>query len=735
MVNLRTQNGFSGSFGHILLMLATALLMSRGTMESFAAEISESKFVSRVGQKIEEFRLHDFRGAEHSLGEYQDRKFLVVVFLGTDCPLAKLYGPRLAQLAAEFEPQQVAFLGINSNSQDSLAQIGNYVQKHGIKFPMLKDPNNAVADEFQARRTPEAYVLGPDRVIRYHGAIDNQYQVGIQRPKTTETYLASALKEMLAGNPVSRPAVENVGCLIGRIAKVKPHGDITYSQQISRILNKNCVECHRAGEIGPFPLTNYQEVVGWAAMIREVVQERRMPPWFAKPGVGKFSNDCQLSQAELQLISTWVANGTPEGDPKQLPEPPKYIAGWRIPKPDVVYYISDKAVQVPAEGVIEYRHFVVDPGFKEDMWVKAAEARPGNAAIVHHHVVYFVPPGKEGERGFEIKNQIAGYGPGTPPFQYAEGVAQRIPAGSKLVFQMHYTPNGSPQEDRSYVGLVFTDPKSVKQTLRSQMVAEFRFEIPPGAANHAVQATEEIDTETLLVNLQPHMHIRGKSFRVELENPDGQRETLLDVPRYDFNWQLRYDLAEPRVLRKGARLHAYATFDNSSSNPANPDPSKPVHFGEQTWEEMMVGIFQTIDLPSESEIDGVPGAILKSEREKFAGSWSAVAVEYDGENLDGDIAGRLSLVYNTDGNWTVTIDRNELMAGSWKVDPTKMPKEISYNLTNAPEGQKKSIGGIYEIDGDTLKVCAANESDTRPTEFLSRPGTGVSVIVFKRQKK
>jgi len=407
----------------------------------------------------------------------------------------------------------------------------------------------------------------------------------------------------LAGKAVSKSSVQSVGCLIGRVPKVKPHGDVSYSQQISRILNKNCVECHRSGEIGPFPLTNYKEVVGWAEMIREVVQARRMPPWLAAPSAGKFSNDCRLSAADRDQIHTWVANGAPEGDPRQLPEPPHFVTGWRIPNPDVVYYISDTPVKVPAEGVIEYKHFVIDPGFKEDKWIKAAEARAGNPAVVHHHVAYFIPPGvdREQAQGAQIVNQIAVCTPGTPPFRHAETVAQRIPAGAKIVFQVHYTSNGTPQEDRSYLGLVFADPKTVKQELRSEMVADFRFQIPPGAANHKVEAVQVIQRDSLMVNLLPHMHVRGKSFRFELEHADGRRETLLDVPHYDFNWQLRYDLARPIVLRKGSKIRAYASFDNSPENPINPDPTKAVHFGEQTWEEMMVGIFQTIELPGNPE--------------------------------------------------------------------------------------------------------------------------------------
>lgn len=550
---------------------------------------------SHVGRQIAAFELRDVYGKLHRLADYDAHDLLVVVFLGTDCPLVKLYGPRLAELAEEYAPRGVAFIAVNSNRQDTVTKAGHYARRHGIEFPVLKDPDNKVADRFGATRTPEVFVLDHRRAVRYHGRIDDQYGIGFQWAEPRRRDLAAALDELLAGEVVSVPTTPLAGCLIGRVPRVEPHGDVTYSNQIARLFNRRCVECHREGEIAPFPLTSYGEAVGWAEMIREVVNERRMPPWFADPAHGHFANDARLTGDELELINQWVAHGAPEGDPAELPEPPQFVEGWRIPEPDLVFYMSDEPFTVAAEGVVDYQYFTIDPGFSEDVWIQAAEARPGNAAVVHHHVAYFVPPGGQTRGISQVQRQIAGYAPGTQPFIFPEGVAMRIPAGSKIVFQMHYTPVGTVQQDRSYVGLVLADPATVRRELRGEMSGNVTFRIPPGDPCHEVTAGRTFRRDTVLLNLAPHMHLRGRSFRFELEHPDGHREILLDVPHYDFNWQLRYDLAEPRLIHKGSRLHCYATFDNSEDNPANPDPTKEVTFGEQTWEEMMVGVFQTVE--------------------------------------------------------------------------------------------------------------------------------------------
>lgn len=547
-----------------------------------------------LGRRIDDFSLRDFRGKPHDLAALHDRPAIVIVFLGTDCPLVQLYAPRLVRLEKDLTAKGVPLWAINSNRQDTITQIGHFANRHHVTFPILKDPNGQIADRFGATRTPEAFVLDREQRVRYHGRIDDQYGVGVRRPEPKGTELADAVSDLLAGRPVRQPETKVEGCLIGRAPRVAPRGEITYSKQVARIVANHCLECHRPNEIGPFPLTNYKEVAGWAEMIREVVEAGRMPPWFADPRHGQFANDCRLSARERADLLAWIANGVPEGDPADLPKSVPFVDGWRIRQPDRVIYMRDRPFVVPAEGLVDYQSFEVDPGFTSDVWIQAAEARPGNRSVVHHHVAYFVPP-KESRTISQVAHQIAGYAPGTPPFRYPPGTALKIPAGSKIVFQLHYTPVGTPQEDRSSLGIIFADPSQVTHEVKNKVALNFRIKIPPGESRYRVNSHYDFNQEQTLVNLAPHMHLRGKSFRFDLVRPDGQVEVLLDVPRYDFNWQLRYDLAQPLKVPAGCKMVCTGIFDNSADNPSNPDPSITVRFGEQTWNEMMVGVFQTVE--------------------------------------------------------------------------------------------------------------------------------------------
>ncbi|HVA50839.1 MAG TPA: redoxin domain-containing protein [Pirellulales bacterium] len=567
----------------ILALLATA---------GFSANVLSTETAVPVGRKIDEFTLRDFRGKLHALSDFDDRQLVVVAFVGCECPLAKQYAPRLKKLADEFGPRGVAFLGVDSNSQDTLTELAACARIHEIEFPVLKDPGNVVADQFGAQRTPEVFVLDRDRTIRYRGRIDDQYLVGKQRPEPTRRDLAVALDELLSASAVSVPATDAVGCHIGRVPKRQAQGEATYSNQISRLLQQHCVECHRQGEIAPFPLTDYAEVVGWAETMQEVVHQGRMPPWFASPEYGKFSNDARLTDDEKRLLDEWVAAGCPEGDRSQLPEPRQFTVGWQIPQPDQTVYIREEPVKVQAEGTVAYQYYTVDPGFTEDKWIKAAECRPDNRGVVHHIVAFFVPPGEKLRDG--VRGAMVGYAPGMPPTCFDDGTAMFVPAGSRVIFQMHYTPNGSEQLDRSSLGLVFADPATVTRRIGGGMAGNRFFQIPPGADNFEVRSHHHFDNDALLLTMTPHMHLRGKSFRYEAAYPDGTREVLLDIPHYDFNWQLRYRLAEPKLLPKGTTLECIAHFDNSADNLANPDPTKPVRWGDQTWEEMMIGYFSTL---------------------------------------------------------------------------------------------------------------------------------------------
>ena len=543
---------------------------------------------------VSDFTLANYRGTPWSLSGAADSKLVVVAFLGTECPLAKLYGPRLVELRSQFDGKGVAFVGINANTQDSMTEISAYVDRHKITFPMLKDVGNRVADQFAAERTPEVFVLDEHRIVRYRGRIDDQYLIGITREKAGRQDLAIAIEELLAGEDVSVPHTEPLGCHIGRIQKTVATGDVTYTNQISRILNKHCVECHRMGEIAPFALTRYEDAIGWEDTILEVIADNRMPPWFANPKHGTFRNDARLTDAEKELLRTWIKNGMPEGNESDLPEPPKFADGWRMPEPDQVIFVRDEPFNVPAQGVVNYQYFPVDPGWTEDKYVCASEARPDNVSVVHHIIAYVIPPGSDGKKERD-RRMLVGYAPGSDPNVLGDGIAMHVPAGSTLVFEMHYTPNGAEQTDRSYIGLKFMHKDDVKKQLRGGAAINTKFEIPAGAANHLVNADYVSDRHELLLEMTPHMHLRGKSFRYEATYPDGTQEVLLDVPHYDFNWQLSYAPVTPKRLPRGTRIHCTAGFDNSTHNVVNPDPAASVRWGNQSWEEMMIGFLNVVD--------------------------------------------------------------------------------------------------------------------------------------------
>ncbi len=553
---------------------------------------------SPIGKKIDGFTAKDFYGKQISLADFEDAEVVVVAFLGTECPLAKLYAPVLQELHTKYADKGVVFLGVDSNRQDNVTEIANYARTHGVEFSILKDAGNVLADQFGAIRTPEMFVLDKSRVVRYWGRVDDQFGIqenGIsyQRDEPNRRDLAVAVDELLAGKEVSQAIAKNTGCRIGRIREPNPNSEVTYSDQIVRIFNANCVACHREGQIGPFTLTSYDDAAGWAEMIQEVVAEQRMPPWHADKQFGHFSNDASLSEEEKELIYKWVAAGAPEGDPANLPEPPQFAEGWQIGEPDEVIQM-DEPFTVPAEGVVDYQKFVIDPGWDEDKWLQGIECRPGNPAVVHHIIVYLIPPNvaPTGRAGRVQTDWLGAFAPGLRQELLPKGLARFVPKGSKLLMEMHYTPNGTEQDDQSYAGFIFADPKEVKKEVVWQNAGNFTLAIPPHEPNHEVTSEYMFRQNLTLLSISPHMHLRGKDFRYDLIYPDGKQETLLWVPKYDFGWQTTYILEEPIQVPRGSRLHCVAHFDNSADNLNNPDPSREVGWGEQSWDEMMFGWFE-----------------------------------------------------------------------------------------------------------------------------------------------
>lgn len=591
-----------------------------------------------IGSSIKPFELTDYRGKQWSSQQFTQSKAIALVFLGTQCPLAKLYADRINKLEVEYAESGVTFLAVNPNVQDSLEMMAAFARKHQLEIPYLKDPDQALATAVGATRTPEVCLVNSAGRLVYRGRIDDQYGIGYSREAPLKSEFKAAIDAVLAGKAIEQAEVPAVGCLIGRRKIGKSVGEITYCNQISRILQKRCVECHREGDIGPMDLTNFEDVAAWSDMMLEVIRDNRMPPWHASAEFGNFSNDRSLTLVEREQFEQWVADGAPRGDLSQLPAPLTFADGWQLEQtPDLILPVSNEPFKVPAKGAVRYQYFQQSVSFDEDKWIAAMEIKPGNRAVVHHVLVFDRLKGSnnniEGLRSF-----FAGYVPGTRVQPYPDGMAKRLPAGSELIFQVHYTPIGTPQEDLSHIGLVFVkDPSKLTHEIQTASVFESRFRIPPHESSHPVDAISERPLPKCdLLSLSPHMHVRGKSFRYTALFPDGSKKILLDVPKYDFNWQTEYRLQESLALPEGTRIFGEATFDNSDQNLNNPDPNATVSFGEQTWEEMMIGYFH-VAVPLDPETRKAKASALPEPRQRRSPSSREIFDRLD-RNKDGKLS-------------------------------------------------------------------------------------------------
>jgi len=546
-----------------------------------------------VGAVVPDFSLKDIHRRPRSLDGFKDKKAFVVVFVDTECPLADLYVPTQIELHRKYAAKGVQFLAINSSSQDSFVSVSAHAQERDVPFPVLKDFDQHVADAFGAQRTLEAFLLDANRVIRYHGRIDDQYGNGFRRDKPSRRDLEQALDELLAGKPISTPRTEVSGCLIERSRKPIDGGAVTYAKHVARVLQKRCQECHRPGEIGPFPLLTYEDAKKRTNRIREAVLEERMPPWHADPRHGMFVNDRRLTPEERDTLLSWIDKGTLKGDDKDLPPPLTFIKGWKIGEPDKVFTMAGE-FKVPATGVLDYQRFVVDPGFKDNVWVRAAECRPGNRKVVHHILVYILAPGRRDPYDPDgTAATLVGWAPGDMPAVYSPDTARRVPAGSKLLFEVHYTPNGTEQTDRSSVGILLAK-RPPAHSVEMNILANMILRIPPGSPNHKGQMTFTFPQDALVLSFMPHMHLRGVSAQYVMRDPDGTTRTLLSVPDYDFGWQSVYRFEQPLQVPKGSKLTWIGRWDNSEDNPRNPDPTKAVYWGLQTWDEMQNGWMEVV---------------------------------------------------------------------------------------------------------------------------------------------
>ena len=557
------------------------------------------KTASAVGlaERLASTKRTDFQGKDWAWSELAGEKGTVVVFLGTQCPLAKLYTPRIEELSTKYAKSGMRFVAVDPNVQDSLAEMGAHARKHQLTIPFIKDPDQSLADLLGATRTPEVCVLDTNAQLRYRGRIDDQFGIGYAKEKGTASELIDAIEAILSGREVPTALTAAPGCLIGRVHHKKSDAaagvPITYAEHVAPVLQAHCVSCHREGDIGPMDLSTYEDAAAWADMIVEVTQNRTMPPWHATQDHAKFANDRTLSEKELSILEQWAAGGTESGDLQKVAKPIAATSGWLLSKePDLVIPMSEEAYRVPKEGTINYQYFRADVGNDKDLWVRGLEILPGARDVVHHVLVFVAPKGARKRDLGGARTFFAGYVPGTRAELMPSGYAKRIPANSELVFQVHYTPNGTATEDLSKLGLLFTDEQSVTHEVVTTSAVNLRFSIPPGAANHAVTATlPEKLPECELLSFSPHMHVRGKSFKYTIVYPGKRREVVLDIPHYDFNWQTEYRLASPIQVPAGTRMRCDATFDNSDGNLNNPNSKAWVSWGDQTYEEMMIGYF------------------------------------------------------------------------------------------------------------------------------------------------
>jgi mono/diheme cytochrome c family protein len=371
----------------------------------------------------------------------------------------------------------------------------------------------------------------------------------------------------------------------------------TFTKDVAPIFNKSCVECHRPTMFAPMSLTTFDDARPWARSIKTRVVSRAMPPWGADPAHGTFKNDPRLTEKEIETIVAWVDAGAPKGDDQDLPAAPKFADGWTIGKPDAIFTM-DEEFTIPADGAVAYKYFKAPTGLTEDKWIQAIEIHPGARAQVHHVIAFTQPAGSVPKPGGELgPTNIGGITPNKPGLVFEPGVARLLRGNSDIVMQIHYTTNGTEAKDRTTIGVIYAKQPPTKM-VAGGMAINPRFVIPAGDGNAEVRATTPLNRDTLVTAFTPHMHVRGKDMTYIAHYPDGTDETLLSVPKYDFNWQITYELAKPKLLPKGTKLEVIAHYDNSTANKFNPDPTKDVRWGDQTWEEMMIGFFATVQPPA-----------------------------------------------------------------------------------------------------------------------------------------
>ncbi len=559
------------------------------------------------------FALIDLRGETHALDQNDRRRVRAFVFLSTECPISNGSLRTLNDIRARFRTADVDLFGAVVDPSVTRVQAAKHFEEFKTGFPVLFDPSGLLQDAFEPTHVPEAFVLDRDGKLVYRGAIDNAWEaIGRRRPKAEQEFLADAIAAAILGKDVPVAATKPVGCFIEELPEADSRADVTYTRDIAPIVQTRCLNCHRDGQVAPFPLANYEQTAKRARQIVRVTQDRIMPPWIPSPGHEKFVAERWLTDRELALFRIWAETGRARGDEADLPPPPKFAEGWRLGEPDLIVKMPEPFT-VPADGPDLLQNFVIPLDLAEDKLVAAMEFHPGNTRVDHHAVLFLDRSGAArkldqatpepgyanfGGPGFLPSGALGGWSVGNTPRPLPNGMGRYVHKGADLVVQMHYHPSGKPETDQSEIGLYFVK-KPVAESLKepaklvgSIWMANYEMEIPAGEKSYRRSTSYTLPKDVILVGVVPHMHLLGKSMRVTALLPDNTVKTLIDITNWNYNWQDEYYYERPFKLPAGTRLEVEAVFDNSAENPSNPSsPPKRVTWGDGTTDEMLFCFF------------------------------------------------------------------------------------------------------------------------------------------------
>jgi AhpC/TSA family protein len=538
---------------------------------------------SALSQKVDNFVLLDHQGDAHELYYHKSAAAIVVLTHSVNCPDNAEAMSALQTLQTQFKDQDVRFFMLNSSVEDTRATLAASADLQGVNVPILDDETQLIGESLQLTRAGEVLLIDPKtwRAI-YRSNLSS----------TSQPTISNAIAALTNGQPVTQPTHNKSGCAIDLAHNQRSqHANISYTKTIAPLLQQKCVMCHTEGGLGPWAMSSYTMVQGFAPMIREVVRTKRMPPWQADPHIGVWKNDISLSTEETQQLVHWIEAGAPRGSgPDPLANSRVSSIEWPLGQPDLILDIP--AYTVPASGVVDYQFPTVKNPLDTGVWVKAATVVPGDREVVHH-----ILAGTQDSDTTQMRrdsgvfdNYLIGYAPGNESHQFPADTGVYIPPGGEFLFQMHYTPVGRQTTDRSRIGLYFHAEKP-DNFFRQDVVVNPMIRIPAQKARHAEVAYYAFDQAVLLHDMVPHAHYRGVASKFELWKPDGSKEVILSVPNYDFNWQRTYEFVEPKQVPAGTKLVHTTWYDNSAANPGNPDPTREVPWGLQSWDEMLYGAF------------------------------------------------------------------------------------------------------------------------------------------------